>query len=86
MSPRQQRMYDAIKGCLSRPEASTRLRRCFSIVTVTCMPDAVCVESDALDAWTDEQARTLVGVVDEVIAQLADEEFCARNEIVPEGK
>ena len=64
MTPRQERMYEAIRATLLR-EAAWK--------TFLVARDQRGIGS-AIDEYAEERARTLVGVVDEVLAQLAEEE------------
>lgn len=68
MTPRQQRLFDAIKACLLRPAAiSDLLRRLdFEFLTDVAQGGVSDALRRALPAFADEAARTLVGVIEEL--------------------
>ncbi len=69
-------MYAAIKGCLERPEA---VRRLYDAMHRHAWDERGLMHEE----WIDEQARTLVGVVDEVLAELADAEVDGAESACP---
>lgn len=74
MSPRQERLLAAIRECLASPTAWRGCDYAEVRIVGETLPDFCARVLDARLAYADERARTLVGVVDEVLAQLAEEE------------
>lgn len=86
MTPRQQRMLDAIRECLLRPAATDRLQGDLAFTHALPSHDArETARNAALSTYAEEASRNLVGVIEEVLREEAEERVPAPDPIPQAG-